>query len=58
MVMLCETLSSEFVPHDALALGALRRPRASRACSYGTVQERRGVLVGASQNEREEETRD
>jgi hypothetical protein len=30
----------------------------SGACSYRSVRERRGVLVGASQSEREEETRD
>jgi hypothetical protein len=32
--------------------------RFSSACSYETMQERRGVLVGAFQSEREEETRD
>jgi hypothetical protein len=37
MVTLCETFSSEFVQHDRAGAGAPRRPRASRACSYGTV---------------------
>jgi len=32
--------------------------RFSSACSYKTMQEKRGVLVGAFQSEREEETRD
>jgi len=32
--------------------------RFSSACSYETMQERRGVLVAAFQSEREEETRD
>ena len=32
--------------------------RLSTACSYKIMQERRGVLIGAFQSEREEETRD
>ena len=32
--------------------------RLARACSYGSMRERRDVLVGALQSEREEETRD
>ena len=41
-----------------LALGLCLAACFARACSYEAIRERRGVLVGALQSEREEETRD